>query len=143
MASRCGGSARGEQPAGLLLLDSAAWADYVHDAPAVRLARLQFALSDGGTVLVRGLPLPALPGTAFTLEAGIACPCGFAWSPAVKAEAIAEAMQLKKDEIALFTWHRRPADGVWDELSCEVVPANAWVSVTRSAVRISLQGLPA
>ncbi len=122
-----------EQPAALLLLDAATWAEYVHDAPAIRLARLQFALSSEGAILVRGTPLPALPGTPFTLDAGIASPCGYTCVPAVKAEHIAESLQLKKDDIALFA-----PDG-----TCQIVPAGAWIPVTRSAVRISLQGMPA
>ncbi|HVU65032.1 MAG TPA: hypothetical protein VHC70_13710 [Phycisphaerales bacterium] len=142
---RCVRTAREEPPA-LLLLDAATWAHYIDHAPAIRLARLQFALSSAGAVLVRGTPLPSLPGTPFTLDAAIACPCGYTWSPAVKASALSESLQLQKEEIALLAWHQRPADVPpldAGTLSCQVIPASAWIPVSRSAVRISLQGLPA
>lgn len=120
-----------ERPAALLLLDAPTWQAYINTAPSVRLKRLHFALSEEGFVLVRGKPLPSLPGTPFTLDAGIALPCGYVWSPAVSASVVAESLALAGDDMALYA-----PDG-----TCQILPEAAWVPVSRSAVRISLEGV--
>ncbi len=75
-----------EQPAALLLVDLPAWTGYMDTAATIRLARLRFALSAEGRVLVGGHPVPPLRGERFTLAAGIAVPCGWGWVPAVQAD---------------------------------------------------------
>lgn len=116
-----------EQPASLLLLALPTWSNYVDTAPTIRLSRLRFAQSNQAQILVAGAPLPALPGTPCTLSSGIALPCGWAFSPAVRAETLAELLALAKDDIALFS-----PDAAYD-----LIPATAWQPVSRSAVRIS------
>src|SRR5262245_16594340 len=50
-------------------------------AAQVRLDSLQFAADAEGSVLVRGQPLPPLPGRRFVLHGGVAVPAGFSWQP--------------------------------------------------------------
>jgi hypothetical protein len=120
-----------EQPVELLVVPLASFTRFVDTAPTLRLARLRFALSADSRILVRGTPLPALPAAPYTLAAGIALPAGLGFSPPVPAATIAQTLGLQKDDIALFA----------PDASCEIIPAAAWVALTRSAVRISLEGL--
>ena len=118
-----------EQPAALLLAALPAWTDYADTAASLRLARLRFALSTQA-VLISGHPLPPLPGTRYTQAAGIAVPCGWGWSPSIRAEAIAKLLGLAQDQMALFS----------TDATYELIPADAWQPVSRSAVRVSMEG---
>ena len=122
-----GGPAR---DANLLLTTIEAWTAYGERAPHVRLQQLAFAASDTGTVLVRGAPLPPLPGLRFVEDQGIAVPCGWTWSPAVDAEVVRGLLQLQTGDLALLH-----ADGTWDRLR-----ADDFVRATRSAVRATFEG---
>jgi hypothetical protein len=78
-----------EQEPELLLTRLEELRAFAAGAAKVRLDRLQFAADAQGAVIVRGQPLPPLPGRRFVLHAGVAVPAGFAWEPAVSAPALA------------------------------------------------------
>jgi len=116
-----------EQAANLLLVEFQKWREYAATAPQARLSRLSFAASDDGHVLIRGEPLPPLPGTRYIEAEGVARPLGWEWSPAVDAAVIRAAFGLADRELALLA-----SDG-----SYEVVGADDFVRATRSAVRLT------
>jgi len=110
----------------LLLARRQHWSEWVETAPSVRLDPLAFALSDSQAV-IRGTPLPALPGTRYVEAAGVAIPCGFQVSPALDAATLAQVMGLRTGDVALMRL----------DASCEVLPAEVFVPASRSAVRCS------
>lgn len=116
--------------ANLLLTAIEAWFAFAERAAQIRLQQLAFAASDTGTVLVRGVPLPPLPGVRFVEDQGIAVPCGWTWSPAVDADVVRGLLQLQTGDLALLH-----ADGTWDHLR-----ADDFVRATRSAVRATFEG---
>jgi len=114
--------------ANLLIALTEHWRGYIDTAPQVRLDGLAFALSDDGRVVVRGQPLPPLPGERFVESHGLAMPAGFTWEPALASEVVRTALRLPAADLAIF--HR---DGTWDRVRQE-----DFVRATRSAVRASL-----
>jgi hypothetical protein len=100
-------------------------AEYAAAAPQWRLERWSFAATAAGSVLVRGLPLPPLPGTAWVDCGGIAVPAGCAWTPAVEPAVVRQLLHLAAGELGLL----RP-DGRFDRISAE-----DWVRAGRSAIR--------
>jgi len=119
---------RGGEPceAALLLTSPAAWRSYADAAPRLRLEQLSFAMHKQ-RVLVRGAPLPPLPGKRFIETAGVATPAGYIWSPQIDAQVVRSVLQLTEDEIALM--HE---DGAWDRIE-----ASCFVQATRAAIRAS------
>lgn len=101
-------------------IELATWAKFVCQAPQVRLSRWEFAAASSGRVLVRGLPLPALPGRRYWDSEGLLIPVGYRWFPEVDAHVIRGIMQLLPEEIAL--WSADPTQ--WERISVEAfVPA--------------------
>lgn len=116
------------QPAVLILLTMSAWRQWAETASAVRLSVLTFARSQDNMVLVRGQPLPALPGPRFIIENGIASPCGFCWQPGNGAELLALRLRLKTGDLAWF-------ESV--ESDCQIIAADDFVVASRSALRLT------
>ena len=104
---------------------------FVANAAQVRLERLRFAVSADGDVLVRGLPLPPLPGTRFVIHGGVAVPAGFSWEPAVDAGLLTRRLGVAAD--ALVIWNE---DGSVTRLHSE-----QFVPLSRSAVRATEQAV--
>jgi hypothetical protein len=104
-------------------------ADYATTAPQWRIDRWTFAATKEGGVIVRGTPLPPIPGTHWTLDDGIATPAGLTWLPPVEAAVLRQVMSLAEDEIALMC-----ADGTWNRIA-----ADHWVRASRSAIRGTLE----
>src|ERR1041385_274023 len=101
------------------------WRDFAMTAPEVRLRQLRFAVDADRIVVVRGKPLPPLPGRQFVLHANIGVQAGFMWEPAVSAEVLVRRLGLAADALALFR-----EDGTFSRIEAE-----QFVAATRSAVR--------
>jgi hypothetical protein len=114
-----------ERPIALLMTSLAEWREFALNAPDIRLRQLRFAVDGAGNVVVRGKPLPPLPGRQFVLNDNIAVQAGFAWEPAVSADVLSRRLGLSADALALF--HE---DGTFSRFEDE-----QFVPATRSAVR--------
>lgn len=112
----------------VLLVDQDVWREYAVTAPQVRLNRWHFAISIAGEVLVRGTPLPPLPGRRFVERRGVAVPAGFGWSPNVDVELVAQRFELQTNDLLLWI----------DDDRRERIRAENFVRATRSAVRCSI-----
>src|SRR5262245_57667307 len=98
----------------LLVCTLADWSGYATRAPQVRLEKLTFAVSADGRVIVRGKPLPPIPGSRYFERAGIAVPCGWGWPSWLTAELVRAALKIEPGAVALFS----PA-GTWGEIPVE------------------------
>jgi len=95
-------------------------------AAQARLNRLQFAANVHCQVLVRGLPLPPLPGVRFVLHGGsVAVPAGFSWHPGVGVDALMRCFGASGG--ALVVWNE---DGKITRFHSE-----QFVPASRSAIR--------
>lgn len=110
----------------MLLLDFQDWHAYAVIAPAIRLRQTSFAVTDAYT-LVRGIPVPSLPGVRYQLEQNVALPVGWELSVNVDPASARRAIGLKENEIGVFH-----TDGSWNK-SLE----SDFVATTRSAVRLT------
>ncbi|MEM7392833.1 MAG: hypothetical protein AAF492_10850, partial [Verrucomicrobiota bacterium] len=114
-------------PAGLLLTSLEVWKGYALEAPLARLEPLFFALGPDERVVIKGDPLPPIPGELFTLDAGVALPCGYRVDPPIDASIVARICGLAQGEVALFD---RKGE-------VEILRATDFVAARRSAVRCS------
>lgn len=108
------------------------WLAHAEVAPAIRLARLSFAVADGGTTLVRGTPLPALPGTRLVEEGGVAVAAGMILSPPVPASLVRSLVGAADGDLVVVS----PEPGARG-IGCTIVPAEGFVRATRAAVRLT------
>ena len=108
-----------------------AWRDWALGASQVRLRRLAFAASADSEVVVRGAPVPPIKGRRFVERDGVGVEAGWTWSPALDAGVVREALGLARNALALLH-----SDGTRDH-----IPAEAFVHATRSAVRMSAEGV--
>lgn len=120
----------------ILLTDLRTWSAYAVQAPLIRLQRWSFAVNDRAEALVRGLPLPPIPGRRYVETALVAVEAGWTWSPRLEAAALRESLQLQEGDLALLLRSSHSA-----EVCCEVVPASDFVTATRSAVRRTVAGV--
>ena len=116
-----------EREATWLRISFSAWMDYVITAPQVRLARWSFVADHRSAVVIRGAPLPPLPGFQFVESDGIAVPLGWSWSPSLPADVLREVFTLEPNESVLCL-----PDG-----RCERITVDDWVQATRSAARLT------
>ena len=113
-----------------IVLDSKTWAEYAVDSPAIRLKPLSFAVCEDGRCLIRGRPVPPLPGVRLWESAAVLVPCGYTWQPAVDTAVVKQVLEVGEDDLVL--WH---ASGAWERLSTD-----QFVRATRSAVRATFGG---
>jgi MoxR-vWA-beta-propeller ternary system protein len=115
----------------LLLTAAEEWQRFATQAPRVRLERLQFAADAEGRIIIRGRPLPPVPGSRYVIHDAVAVPMGLAWQPAVSAEIVSRLAGAGGEALAL--WHE---DGTITRLHAE-----QFVPATRSAVRDTVKAL--
>ncbi len=73
-------------------------------APQVRLARLEVAArADRPAVLVRGAPLPPLPGERLVVTDGVAVPSGWTVWPALDAATLREVLGVGEGDLGVLT----------------------------------------
>jgi MoxR-vWA-beta-propeller ternary system domain bpX2/FtsH ternary system domain X7 len=118
-----------ERVSALLETPLAEFSAYVAIAPQWRIDRWSFAASSDGVALVRGAPLPSLPGVQWTADQCLFVPAGYRWEPAVEAELVRQSLGLEPGDAALL----RPG-GTWERIA-----ADHWVRCTRSAVRLTME----
>jgi hypothetical protein len=120
-----------EKPADLLLTELDTWTQFATKAAQVRLGPLKFAASGDRRVLVRGTPLPPLPGQRWVLYRSLAVPAGFSWEPAVPVEVVEHLFGASPEGLILW-----PIDGAVGFLhSDQFVPASrAAARATQAAV---------
>lgn len=117
-----------ERDAELLLTTVEELGRFAATAPQVRLGRLQFAANAEGLALVRGQPLPPMPGERYVMHSGVAVPAGFCWKPEVGADVLARRLGVSAD--ALVLWN---PDGSVTRFHSE-----QFVPLSRSAVRATV-----
>jgi len=115
------------EPAALLVSANVA-AEWAATAPQVRLDPLIFAASSDGQILFKGEPLPSLPGTRLTDQAGVLVPAGWTWSPAIDTSSLREALEVDPEELVLLT-----PDGEAQRIS-----QRDFVQASRIALRVTL-----
>lgn len=114
----------------VLCTDLVTFAAYVSTAPLVRLGRVLHAVSEDGRVVVRGAPLPPLPGARCVEHAGIAVPVGWSWRPAIEPEIVRTVFGTGLRDLVLWT-----ADD-----AAECLRAEDFVPTTRASVRAAVAG---
>ncbi len=103
--------------ANLLLATMADWLSYGSTAPQVRLDRWQFAVSADREVLIRGLPLPPIPGQRFVEDYGIAVPSGWHWSPDVDADSPGPRRFRRRQEVCCYGARRDESNRLRQKIS--------------------------
>ena len=120
-----------EHPIALLMTTLDEWREFALNAPEIRLRQLRFAVDADGNVVIRGKPLPPLPGRQFVLHGNVAVQAGFNWEPAVSADVLSRRLGVSSDALAIF--HE---DGTFSRIEAE-----QFVPATRSAVRETAEGI--
>lgn len=115
------------QPAAAIVTTFDRWLAYANSAAEARLKPLVFAQSEEGRVLIWGTPLPPLAGELYTVESGVAVPCGWSVSPPVDSDTLRRVLGLAEGDLALFN-----CDG-----SFERIAADSFVKASRAAARAS------
>lgn len=110
----------------VLLVSLALLVKWVGSTAEIRFENLRFAAGYDGTAVIRGTPIPSLPGARFVEVDGVAAPLGQTWDPPVPATIVARAMLLSPGDLALF----RGDD--WERIE-----AANFVPVSRAAVRLT------
>ena len=113
--------------ANLLKVTWSVWRDYATQAPQIRLNQWSFAVSDQGEAVVRGTPVAPIPGIRYVEQSGIAIPSGWQLDPPIAVASVRKAMSSDEETIALIS----------KSGAMEVIPLSAFVSATRSAVRLT------
>jgi hypothetical protein len=117
--------------ANLLLTSLEGWQHHAIHAPQIRLDRWSFAINGDAQVVVRGTPLPPLPGVRLVERSGVAVEAGWMWTPSVEPKVLSQALGLETGDLAILH-----ADETWDHLR-----QGDFVRATRSAVRLSAEAL--
>lgn len=115
----------------LLMTTWQAWHNYATAAPLVRLSPLSFAVADRTCVLIRGTPLPPIPGRNWTVNGNVAIPAGFAVEFGLDSATLRRILRLDADQLAL----------IHEDGAVEVVEESGFVRATRSAVRLTERDL--
>jgi hypothetical protein len=104
-----------------------AFAEWTSSAPLVRLARLRFAVCADGRCLVLGAPPPSIRGRVLVADDDIIVPAGLTWRPHATSMVVRRTFGVTAGT-TLF----------WDEAGVRLLPAELFVSASRSAARASV-----
>jgi hypothetical protein len=96
----------------LLLARIESFREFLSEAPSHRLSPLVFALNGRGEALIRGTPLPSIPGERFLSRDGIAVPAGWVWTPTVGYSVLRNWLGLAPSTLAVWR-----VDGTISEVS--------------------------
>jgi hypothetical protein len=118
----------------LLLTKLRAWTDYASSAAQFRLQFLSFAANQRGEALIRGVPLPPLPGRQLVETEDVIVEAGWTWYPAIEAAALRHKFDVSRGDLLLIQ------PGPAPEVIIEVIPSGAFVKATRSAARLTAAG---
>jgi len=118
-----------ERPATIVLTTLSDWLAFATTAPEIRLARLSFATASDGRTLVRGEPVPSLPGRHYWEHNGIAIPLGWTCSPPLVGNVLGEIVDAEPGDLVLLH----------DDGSMETIASDHFVRATRSAVRTTMR----
>lgn len=110
-----------------LLTTLSIWKQYAETASAIRLAPLQFAVSENNEVLIIGTPLPPLPGKSFWQLGGLYLPDGYVFEFTMAASFINKQLNAKKDAILVFN-----TDGSYHRID-----RSFFIPAKRSAIRLT------
>ena len=100
------------------------WAEH---ASALRLARLSVALDlNQQRVLVKGTPLPPLPGARYVVNGSVGLPAGYAFDLSVSCADVVSLLRLTPGQCAFFE-----PDGSWSVFNDDDLTA-----ATRSTLRL-------
>jgi hypothetical protein len=116
-----------EETSSLLLTTLAAFQAYAGSAPQIRLQRLEFAAAPDGRCLIRGTPLPALPGQHWVDHGGFATLAGLSWEPALAPELVRQWLGAETGGTVL--WH--------EDHTFSRITAEQWITAEHSAIRLS------
>ncbi|MFO0820656.1 MAG: hypothetical protein U1A77_22095 [Pirellulales bacterium] len=115
----------------VLSLSLSHWHDYAQTAPRWRLESLAMVVNGKGQVLLRGDPLPSLPGIAWTERSGVCVPSGWSWRPALDPQVLRRAFLLEEGDWAFLSiLSSTSADCTWWK-----VRESDWVRATRASIR--------
>lgn len=117
------------QPVSLLLTSMRLWHDCLLSAAVIRQRNWTFATCRDGRALIRGTPLPSLPGQQFYVIDGVAIPAGWRCSPPVEGPVLSALVDVPPGGLVLLT----------SAVVVETVAGDAFVRATPSALRASLQ----
>ena len=114
-----------EEKVAAVRIPLALWREYGESAPAARLERLRFAVSEDGEVLVVGDLPPSLPGESLWFCRGVYLPCGWRFEIDIAADLLRGA--VNRDELIVFY-----EGGEWQS-----IPQHFFVPARRSAIRLT------
>jgi len=114
--------------------------EFTRQTSILRLKRWEFAVSHSGSALVRGTPLPTLPGQFYWEASGIIVPAGWTWTPSLAPDVLRRLLKLAPEESALF---RMGSSSLKISAEWERIPTDAFVQVSRSNIQATFQDLSA
>lgn len=91
-----------ERTADVLVTGIQQWTQYAITAPALRLKRLRIAVACDRRALIRGAPLPPIPGERYSEDGGVAVPCGTRWIPPVDATIVLSLLGAEEGDLILL-----------------------------------------
>ena len=103
-------------PASILMTSKDIWREYAVSAPAIRLRRWTFAVSDDHRVIIRGHPIPPLPGQQFRETDGVAIPVGWECSPALEGSTLSAVVEAEPGGLVLLS-----TDGTMETITTGLV----------------------
>lgn len=117
----------------ILICSLSDWLRYAESAPQIRLDAWAFAVSETHEVVVRGMPLPPLPGERWVHHDGILVPAGWIWSPPWSASSLRRHLGVSSGDLVRICGTA--------QLHYEIIASEFFVKASRSAVRLTAQGI--